>query len=187
MFTPGERQSVLTQNERRAKDEISKCNVCLANRARHSQKSQFSSKIFHPSPFVKGWHRIMCHRQQRITSCLRLLQQLLRGVLSVQSHNVQCRELKIFFTQHGVPDTLVTDSGTQFSSPEFAVSARTWNFDHVTSSPRYPQSNKKAENAVKTVKQQFNKCKQSGQAEFQALLDWRNTLTEGMKTIASPA
>ena len=83
------------------------------------------------------------------------------------------RELKEIFARYGVPDTLVTDNGTQFSSAEFAVFARTWNFDHVTSSPRYPQSNGKAENAVKTVKQLFTKCKQSGQSEFQALLDWR--------------
>ena len=79
----------------------------------------------------------------------------------------------------------MTDYGTQFASAEFAVFARTWSFDHVTSSPRYPQSNGKAENAVKTVKQLFTKCRQSGQSEFQALLDWRNTPTEGMQT--SPA
>ena len=55
----------------------------------------------------------------------------------------------------------------------------------MTSSPRYPQSNGKAENAVKTVKRLFKKCKESGTSEFQALLDWRNTLSEGMTT--SPA
>ena len=48
-----------------------------------------------------------------------------------------------------------------------------------------PQSNGKAENAVKTLKRLFEKCKQSGVSEFQALLDWRNTPTEGMAT--SPA
>ena len=54
-----------------------------------------------------------------------------------------------------------------------------------TSSPRYPQSNGKAENAVKTVKRLFKKCQASGQSEYLALLDWRNTPTEGIGT--SPA
>ena len=55
----------------------------------------------------------------------------------------------------------------------------------MTSSPTYAQSNGKAENAVKTVKHLFNKCKDSGQSEYLALLDWRNTPTAGIGT--SPA
>ena len=95
------------------------------------------------------------------------------------------KELKGIFARHGIPDVLVTDNGPNFSSAEFSVFARTWCFDHVTSSPHYPQSNGKSENAVKTVKNLFRKCKAPGQSEFLALLDWRNTPTEGIGT--SPA
>ena len=80
---------------------------------------------------------------------------------------------------------LVTDNGPQFSSAKFAVFAKTWMSQHTTSSPYHPQSNGKAENAVKTVKRLFTKCQQSGQLAFLALLDWRNTPTEGVGT--SPA
>ena len=38
---------------------------------------------------------------------------------------------------------------------------------------------------MRTVKRLFRKCKDSGQSEFLALLDWRNTPTEGVGT--SPA
>ena len=55
----------------------------------------------------------------------------------------------------------------------------------MNSSPRYPQSNRKAENVVKTVKRLFKKCKESGTSEFQVLMDWRDTPSEGMST--SPA
>lgn len=63
--------------------------------------------------------------------------------------------------------------------------AKTWMSEHKTSSPRYAQSNGKAENAVQMVKRLFKKCKSSGGSEFQALLDWRNTPTAGIGT--SPA
>ena len=92
------------------------------------------------------------------------------------------KAMKEVFARFGIPDVVVTDNGPQFSSAEFSVFARMWNFDHVTSSPHHPQSNGKAENAVKTVKRLFKKCKDSGQSEFLALLDWRNTPTEGVGT-----
>ena len=87
------------------------------------------------------------------------------------------------FSRIGVPDTLVTDNGPCFDSFEFAKFADQWNFQHVTLSPRYPQSNGKAENAVRTVKHLFTKCRAAGVSEFQALLDWRNTPSEGIDSI----
>ena len=86
-------------------------------------------------------------------------------VQSVTTRSI-IKELKAGFEWFDIPDTLVTDNGPQFISEEVAVFARTWEFDHVISSPRYPQSNGKAENAVKTVKSIFKKCKESGRSEF---------------------
>ena len=100
---------------------------------------------------------------------------------SVTSRSV-IKEMKDVFARYDIPDALVTDNGAQFASAEFAVFAETWSFEHHTSSPRYPQSNGKAENAVETVKRLFTKCKASGQSEYLALLDWRNTPTEGVGT-----
>ena len=62
-------------------------------------------------------------------------------------------KLKNFFSHHGVPETVVSDNGIQFSSAEFRTFADRWNFSHVTSSPHYPHSNGAAERAVKTVKE----------------------------------
>ena len=73
------------------------------------------------------------------------------------------KALKAIFVHYGVPDTLVTDNGPQFTSAEFVTFAKVWGFEHITSSPRYPQLKGKAENAVKRVKWLFNKCRESGQ------------------------
>ena len=65
---------------------------------------------------------------------------------------------KVQFGRHGIPDTLITDNRTQFSSSEFTKFAETWGFTHTTSSPHYPQSNGKAENAVKVCKPLLKKA-----------------------------
>ena len=89
------------------------------------------------------------------------------------------------FARFGVSDTVVTDNGPQFSGADFAGFAQSWGFEHITSSPRFAQSNGKAENAVKTVKRLFRKCKIDNTSEFIALLNWRNTPSEGIEV--SPA
>ena len=76
----------------------------------------------------------------------------------------------------------MSDNGLQFASAEFASFARKWGFEHITSSPPYPQCNGKAKNVVKTIKQLFTKCRETRQPEFHALLDWHNMPTEGVGT-----
>ena len=94
-------------------------------------------------------------------------------------------KLKKRFATHGIPDTFHSDNGPPFNSNEFSAFAAMYEFEHVTSSPEYPQSNGKVENAVKTSKNLMKKAA-STNSDFQlALLDWRNTPTEGMRS--SPA
>lgn len=49
--------------------------------------------------------------------------------------------LKTIFARHGIPVTVVSDNGPQFSGLTFKEFARQYGFEHVTSSPYYPQSN----------------------------------------------
>ena len=60
--------------------------------------------------------------------------------------------LKAIFSRFGIPEVLRTDNGPQYNSHEFSQFAKTYTFQHVTSSPRYPQSNGQAERTVQTVK-----------------------------------
>ena len=61
----------------------------------------------------------------------------------------------------------------------------TYDIEHVTSSPHYPQSNGKVENAIKTAKNLLKKSKAAGTDFYLALLAWRNTPSEGLES--SPA
>lgn len=90
------------------------------------------------------------------------------------------QKMKAIFSRHGVPDTLISDNGPQFSATEFAEFAKDYSFQHLTSSPRYPQSNGEAERAVRTVKALLQK----NEDPHKALMAYRATpLAHG----ASPA
>ena len=56
------------------------------------------------------------------------------------------------FSRHGIPDILFSDNGPPIDSNKFHDFAADWGFQHITSSPKYPQSNGEVERAVKTMK-----------------------------------
>ena len=95
------------------------------------------------------------------------------------------QKLKPHFARYGIPDTVMSDNGPQFVSGEFSRFSQNWGFDHVTSSPGYPQSNGKVDNAVKTTKRLMAKARQSGGDPWLAFLEFRNTPSQGFAT--SPA
>ena len=65
--------------------------------------------------------------------------------------------LKSIFARHGIPEVVISDNGSQYSSAVFEEFSKEYEFDHVTSSPKYPQANGEAERAVKTTKQLLEK------------------------------
>lgn len=94
-------------------------------------------------------------------------------------------KLKAHMARHGIPERVVSDNGPQYSSEEFRAFATTYEFEHVTSSPRYSQSNGKAESAVKTAKRIMEKAIACGSDPYLTLLEHRNTPSDGMSS--SPA
>ena len=53
--------------------------------------------------------------------------------------------IRSIFARHGIPETLISDNGPQYSAERYG-------FEHITSTPHFPQSNVEAERAVQTVK-----------------------------------
>ena len=49
--------------------------------------------------------------------------------------------LKAIFFQHGIPAMAISDNGPEYNLEAFRFFSQEYNFNHVTSSPHYPQSN----------------------------------------------
>ena len=94
-------------------------------------------------------------------------------------------KIKAHFARHGIPSQVMTDNGPPFNSLKFDNFALLYEFEHLTSSPRYPQSNGKAESAVKIAGSLIKRAHKAGADVHLALLDYYNTPTEGMES--SPA
>nr|XP_006821271.1 PREDICTED: uncharacterized protein K02A2.6-like [Saccoglossus kowalevskii] len=86
---------------------------------------------------------------------------------------------KIQFSHHGIPDSVMSDNGPQFDCVEFKRFAHDWEFNVITSSPYHSQSNGKIEAAVKIAKRIIKKSQRNNEDPWKAILDWRNTPTEG--------
>lgn len=84
------------------------------------------------------------------------------------------------FCRHGTPHTVFSDNGPPFNSMDFQQFAEEWDFEHATSSPYHSQSNGKVESAVKIAKLLLKRCTIDGEDPWKAVLEWRNTPTEGL-------
>ena len=93
---------------------------------------------------------------------------------SIQSSAV-VQATKQHFGHHGIPHTLLTDNGSQYTSDLFKEFAKTYKFNHITSSPSWSQSNGRAEATVKSAKNILRTAKDVGLA----LLSVRNTPRAG--------
>lgn len=79
--------------------------------------------------------------------------------------------LKSIFSRHGIPEIVRSDNRPQYASAEFLAFASSYGFQHITSSPKFPQSNGQAERCVQTIK---NLLKKSNDPCL-SLLSYRST------------
>jgi transposase InsO family protein len=95
--------------------------------------------------------------------------------------------LKQHFARLGIPKEFMSDNGPEFANHEFRNFAKEYNFRHVTSLPRYLQSNGMAERAVQTIKNLFRKARDDHKDPYTciALMELRNSEIPGVEL--SPA
>ena len=94
-----------------------------------------------------------------------------------------CSSLKLMYLScaSGAPDIICTDQGAQFMSKEIQDFFKRWGIRHVTSSPPFPQSNGRAEAAVKSMKKIIRRTWDAQQRRLnkeawtRALVQYRNT------------
>ena len=93
-----------------------------------------------------------------------------------------CRQL---FQTYGTPEEISTDGGQPFTSTTFQEFLQTWGIKHRRSSVAYPQSNGRAELAVKTAKRIVNgntdaQGSLDNDKAARAILQYRNTPIQGI-------
>ncbi|XP_029652389.1 uncharacterized protein K02A2.6-like [Octopus sinensis] len=87
--------------------------------------------------------------------------------------------------EQGIPEQIICDNGTQFTSQEFKKLADEYGFNITTSSPLYPKGHGFIERQVQTVKRTLVKCRETKEDPHLALLSLRATpLRADMKSPA---
>jgi len=70
-------------------------------------------------------------------------------VTPTSTSTVVIEELRDKFSQFGIPETIVTDNGSCFTSAEFELFLEKNGVKHFTTAPYHPASNGLAERAVR--------------------------------------
>ena len=104
--------------------------------------------------------------------------------LNNTSNKMVILHTKSIFACHGIPKTVKSDNGPQYSAEEYKRFSDEWGFTHVTTSPYYPQANGLAEKSVQIVKQLLRKARLDGKDPYLSLLEYRNICVHN---VGSPA
>lgn len=161
------------------RQRLERCHVC--NRFRDAIQKE---PLISTPPPSRPWERIACDiftfDQKDYLVCVDHFSNFFeidRLPSKAVSNIVYC--LRLQFSRHGIPSYVHSDN-SPFNSMEFKQFADKYEFEHVTSSPHYSQSNGKAENAVRTIKKLMKKAKEDNSDIFLALLEWRNSPSENL-------
>jgi hypothetical protein len=158
---------------------VDKCSVCLSHRRMQQREpllphdvpdrpwQKLGADIF--TLFGKDYLLVVDYFSKFPEVCL----------LSGKSASAVIVQFKSVFSRHGIPETLIADN-MPFDSYEMRQFATNWNFQIITSSPHYAQSNGQAERCIQSVKSLLIKAEESGADPYIALMQYRATPLAGL-------
>ena len=151
-------------------DLVQTCDVCIKQR-----RNKAEPMIASPTP-ERPWQRVgtdlfQWENKQYVLVVDYFSRYIEIALLKETSSDAVINHLKSIFARHGIPEVVISDNGPQYASSSFAKFAEKYGFEHITSSPRFPQSNGEAERAVQTIKGLLSKAKDP----YLALLAYRST------------
>ena len=162
-------------------EKVKKCPVCLENRP-CQQSEPLKSHEIPPLPWAKvGTDLLYKNGRNYLVTIDYYSKWPELTLLNSMTSTAVITALKSQFARYGVPSVLMSDNGPCYSSEQFKQFSQDWCFDHVTSSPGYPQSNGQSERSVQTLKAMLEKADDP----YKALLSYRNTPLDGVNL--SPA
>ncbi|XP_060100365.1 uncharacterized protein K02A2.6-like, partial [Heteronotia binoei] len=97
------------------------------------------------------------------------------------------RALRRVLSTHGIPDTIVSDNGTAFTSADFQAFLQRYLIRHIRSAPFHPATNGQAERMVRTTKEALGRIVQGDWDHRLAAFLFDNRITPNPVTGVSPA
>ena len=156
-------------------DKVSHCPICQAFHNIPSNKPVISHKIpdilynkvgIDLFEFENEYYLIVVDYYSKLSEIARL---------NNTASSMVIHKLKEVFGRHGIPQTVISDNGTQFISELYRKVTVQYNFKHIYSSPMYPRSNGQVERTVQTIKQLIKKARAGKNDIHYATLTYRNT------------
>ena len=137
---------------------ISKCDTCVAHRAAQP-KEHLQQHTFIYGPKV-GADLCEMHGRTLLVVCDDYSNYTEVESLNTTTSKAVVKALMALFARYGVPDTLVTDNGPQFSAREFGAFVKRWGVEHnlLTTLPPIEAENFSLHNAVPQASQSTGHC-----------------------------
>ena len=125
---------------------VSKCLVCC--RTHYQYAEPLLSTSFPDYPWQRVASDIFEWNKQKYLLVIDYYSRFIEIELSMATARDVINHLKSIFAKHGIPESVVSNNGPQYSAGLFTDFSKEFGFTHVTSSPHYLQANGAAERGV---------------------------------------